>query len=226
MKKLGINHFKPKTKELKGLAPSPVLKNLILCKKAGLSILVTGDVASEVKIEFLERLASVAYRKKTLYVLGGNKVLGNGEIKELLKHNPDTIIYEELYGKDIYDILTVSATGHQLLTTIIASNETEALNRIVAHCLNRNRNFPVKAINGYFDLIITIQKDRFNGLHRIFSISIPAIEDENNIKAREVLKYDLESRTWVKRESVMDLKEKVLLRTGENLKSWVGEIRT
>ena len=189
-------------------------------QKAGFSILVTGDAPAEARVNFIKQLASVDCIKKTLLITGENRALKKHELGEIFKYMPDTVIYEELYGKDIFDILTVMAMGHQLLTTIAASNEAGALQKIIIHCSNRDKNFPAEILNDYLDLVIIFSKDRYTQRYKISSISVPQVENKNNVAVKTIIKYDLESRDWVQKHDIASLKEKVLIRTGETLKSW------
>lgn len=132
---------------LLGFGSEQVVKNLMYWKKAGLNFLVTGDASAKVRLDFLKRLVSIDHGKRTLYVEGENRELDKYEIEEIVKYKPDVVLYKELYGRDIYSIMTVPMLGHQLLTTITASNELGALYRIKAHCTNKNKGFPIKVIN-------------------------------------------------------------------------------
>lgn len=205
---------------LLGFGSEQVVKNLMYCKKAGLNFLVTGDASAKVRLDFLKRLVSIDHGKRTLYVEGANRELDKYEIEEILKYKPDVVLYKELYGRDICSIMTVPMLGHQLLTTITASNELGALYRIKAHCTNKNKSFPIKVINECFDLIVSINKDRFNGGYKIHSISTPDIKGVDDINVKEIVKFDLETRKWVKRENDNELKEKVLNRIGIRMLDW------
>jgi len=261
------------------LAPSSIMENLITCKRAGLSMLVTGNVNTEIKLDLLkklivsdkdsrticlekeleatfENLTETVLNIKPKYITigeinevkkvkdikaveegqsvipiipiyyGNSSIADSNEVKEtinmVLKLKPNTVFYPELYGEDIFDIISVSATGCQLLTSIPAPNETAALHRVATYCLNKKEDFPIQALNSSFDLIINIGKyslDKQNP-YKIFSISIPTIEGEK-IKVKKIVEYDCNERKWILKNDVPELKEKIIRRMGVGLGDWI-----
>ena len=256
-----------------------VMKNLITCKKAGLSMLVTGNVSTEIKLDLLKKLIVSDKDKKTVYIkkelkiasknltetalnvkpkyitigeinevknvedikivpkrqsvipvisayYGNGRIADSNEMKKAtntaLKLKPNTVFYPEIYSEDILDIIFILTTGHQLLTSIAASNEMTALYRIATCCLDKKGNFSIQALNSSFDLIINIGKYHLDeqNPYKIFSISIPAIEGEK-IKVKRIVEYDNIEGIYVLKNDVPELKEKVLRRTGLELGSWI-----
>lgn len=231
--KIGIGmEWGTKAKLLENLlANELIMNNLIICKKAGLSMLITGSAdADKVKLGLINTLIEHDKDKRTICLekveegLEENKTysycIKGSDIKNVLKHKPDIIFYPELYSDNIYELLSFPITGHQLLTTINASNETEALCRIFTICTDKG-DFPVHTLNSCFDLIINIGKDNLDkqNPYKILSISVPDIENE--IRVKKIVEYDVSNKKWILKNDIPELKERVLIRTGIKLESWL-----
>lgn len=81
-----------------------IMNNLIICKKAGLSMLITGNSDTyKVKLDLINTLIEHDKNKRTIYLEKAEKGLKENKtysyyvkgsnIKNVLKHKPDTIFY-------------------------------------------------------------------------------------------------------------------------------------
>lgn len=70
-------------------------------------------------------------------------------------------------------------------------------------------------------MIINIGKDNLDkqNPYKILSISVPDIENE--IRVKKIVEYDVSNKKWILKNDIPELKERVLIRTGIKLESWL-----
>mgnify|MGYP001000921491 FL=1 len=70
-------------------------------------------------------------------------------------------------------------------------------------------------------MIINIGKDNLDKQNPYKILSISILDIENEIRVKKIVEYDVSNKKWILKNDIPELKERVLIRTGIKLESWL-----
>ncbi len=181
--------------------------NVIVCGRTGsgkttiLNIL-SNFIGSDERIITIEDAAElklnqehvISLETRTMNYDAKGEITMRDLVRNSLRMRPDRIIVGEVRGSEAFDMLQAMNTGHEgSLTTLHASGDIDALNRLETMVLMGNMEIPVGAIRDYIknalDIIVTT--DRLSdGKRKITHISeVTGIDDKGEITLQEIFSF-------------------------------------
>ncbi|MBT7609078.1 MAG: CpaF family protein [Bacteriovoracaceae bacterium] len=167
--------------------------------KTTLANLITNSIPKEWRIIIAEKVAEMNVKRKRMVVLES----ANHDEKsfiELLdmtsKMRPDSIVINELKGKESAKAIELSRSGHQVLATIHSEDHYDALKRVELQCLSGNLGVGLSEIKSLvatgFQYVI-YQKRCSDGKRRVYFIGkTDGLTEEGRYKLIPMYRYDEE----------------------------------
>jgi pilus assembly protein CpaF len=189
--------------------------------------LLSGYIQEDERIVVIEDTAELELRQPHVVrmecrppsIEGGGAVTLGDLLKNTLRMRPTRIIVGEIRGEEAFEMINAMSSGHDgCLAVLHASSPTHTLSRLELMVLMRGLKIPLQAIQrqlaGAIDLIVqhALLPD---GTRRITHITEVAGMGKEQVKLRDIYRFDLDTKEFACTGIQPDFIDKLIRQGGE-----------
>lgn len=156
-------------------------------------------IEDSAELQFDEGLHVVRLEARDASIEGTGQVSIRDLVTNALRMRPDRIVVGECRGPETIDMLQAMNTGHDgSLTTLHAGSETEAISRLVLMArlgLDLPSDLIEEQVATALDLIV-MSRRMSDGSRVVSSVSEVERTSDGHVELKEVISFDIASRSW------------------------------
>lgn len=156
-------------------------------------------IEDSAELQFDEGLHVVRLEARDASIEGTGQVSIRDLVTNALRMRPDRIVVGECRGPETIDMLQAMNTGHDgSLTTLHAGSEIEAISRLVLMArlgLDLPSDLIEEQVATALDLIV-MSRRMSDGSRVVSSVSEVERTSDGHVKLKEVISFDIASRSW------------------------------